>query len=150
MTFHLFLASLLAGGIGIGGLTAGEKPRPSGFADRCQKILDLQIAVHEGTRSLHKVIQDTPDKKPRPEDQQAALKLVASQEDIILEATKAIDMLEAEKVAVTLLEVFREVRKDMERVQRRLKMSDVGMDTQAVEQEIIDALKEMNSALKKR
>jgi hypothetical protein len=171
MKSRMFLASLLAGAIGMCGLTAGEQPRPSqsndlkepnqlrdekterplaDLMDRCQKTLDMQVTVYDGTKGLHKVIQHTPDKKPRPEDQQASLKLAANERDIVLEATKAIDMLEAERAAVAVAEVLREVRKDMERLQLRLKGSDVGIDTQALEQDVIETLKDVISSLKKR
>jgi hypothetical protein len=168
-----FLASLLAGAIGLCTLTAGEQPRPSGSADpekaarkmheekqdrlladlkeRLQKMLDMQNAVHDGAKALHKVIQDTPDKKLRPGDEEAARKLAASETDIINAATKAIDKLEAEEPGVAAFaEVFRSVRKDMERLRDRLKNGDVGPDTQAAERDIIEALKDMISALKDR
>jgi hypothetical protein len=171
MKSHVFLTSLLAGAIGLCSLTAGERPRPfqaddlkeanqlreektdqllAGVKGRLQKMLDVQIAVYDDTKGLHKVIQDTPNKKPRPEDQQASRKLAANEKDLVSEATKAIDVLEAEGVAVAFTEVFREVRKDMERLQLRLKISDVGMDTQTLEQEIIETLKDMISSFKKR
>ena len=171
MKSRVFLTSLLAGAIGMCGLTAGEQSRRSqpdepkranrlreektdrllaGLADRSQKMLEMQIAVHDGTEGLHKVIQDARDAPRRPKDQQASLKLAANENDIVLEATKVIDMLEAEGGLAATTEVFRELRKDMERVQLRLKITDVGMDTQAIEQDIIDTLKEMISALKKR
>jgi hypothetical protein len=172
MKTHAFLISVLVGAISALALTAGEQPRQSQADDpkkvqkvseeeqertleklgrHCQKMLDMQIAVHEGTTSLHEVIEGTDEKKPRPEDQQAALKLAANEKDIAREATKVIDMLEAELASlVAFPEVFRELRKDMKRVQRRLRNSDVGDETQAIERDIIQTLKEMIWSLKKR
>jgi len=58
-------------------------------------------------------------------------------------------MLEAEGTAVAFPEVFQQVREDMKIVQRRLELADVAPVTQAIEQDIIDTLKEMVDALKK-
>jgi hypothetical protein len=173
MNYRRFPPSLLAAAIGLCALTAGEQSRPSGSADpekaaqkmreekqarlladlgdRLKKMLDMQNAVHDGTKALHKVIQDTPDKKPRPEDEEAARKLAATETDIINAATKAIDKLEAEEPEVAAFaEVFRSVRKDMELLRDRLKKGDVGTDTQAAERDIIETFKDMISALKDR
>jgi hypothetical protein len=161
---------LLLGALWGRGLTAGEQPRastsddlkkvsqpyeqkarqaPADFTDRCRKMLDMQIAVYEDTRRLHSVIQSTPDKKPRPKDQQACLELAGNEQQIVIEVTKIILMLEKEGTAVAFPEVFRELRKDMKSAQQRLTLTDVGMDTQAIEQDIVDTLREMVSALKK-
>jgi hypothetical protein len=166
-----FLAVVLAGAIGMCGFTAAEPPRPSplddlrkpnqlsegkteqmlaSLPDRCQKVLDKQMAVYDGTKKLHKVIQDTPNKKPRPADQQASLKLAALEQDLIREVTKVIDVLKAEETLTAFTEVFREVRKDMERLQLRLKRCDVGKDTQALEQDLIETFQEMIAGFKKR
>jgi hypothetical protein len=167
---HLFLASLLAGVIGTGAPTAGEQPRAAGSDDprkasalreekgqrlpasllsRCQKLLAMQIAVSAGTVDLHKVIEGTADKKPRPRDRRIALQLADNEKAIIVAATKAIDVLKAEGAAAAFREVFRGLRKEVKRVQRRLESSDVGTDTQALEAEVIDTLKEMIASLKK-
>ena len=42
------------------------------------------------------------------------------------------------------------MRKDMERLRQRLGRADVGADTQALEQNLIDSLEEMITALKSR
>jgi uncharacterized protein (DUF849 family) len=167
----MVLACLLTGAISICALPAAEQPRESNsdnpkkvkklseeepnrtldaLKDRCQKMLEMQIAVYDGTQGLHKVIEDAADKKPRAEDRLASLKLAADEKEIVLEAAKAIDTLEAELAAVAFPEVFREMRKDMKRVQRRLKNSDVGADTQAIEQDIIQTLREMVASFKSR
>src|SRR5438552_2153753 len=111
MKSRVFLGSLLAGAIVLCSPTAGEQPRPSEFddlkpvnqlrekkperpladlADRLRKMIKLQSAISDGTRALHEVIQSLPDKKPRPEEQQTARQLAATEHDIIRAATKAI------------------------------------------------------------
>jgi hypothetical protein len=116
---------------------------------RCRKMLDMQVAVLAGTEQTHKSIQARADKKAAREDQQNALRLSDQEKDIILEANKAIQMLEEEGSAVAFPEVFQQVREDMKHVQRRLEIADVAEVTQAVEKDIIASLQEMIEALKK-
>jgi len=116
---------------------------------RCRKMLDMQIAVLAGTESSHRSILSHTDKKPAREDQQNALKLSDNEKDIIMEANKAIQMLEEEGSGVAFPEVFQQVREDMKHVQRRLEIADVAEVTQAVEKDIIASLQEMIEALKK-
>jgi hypothetical protein len=144
------MASLLVGAISLLAVTSGgsqanpsrEKKLESLLADlvgRCQ--LDMQIAVHKGTVRLDKVIKNTANKMPRSNDRQAALKLSDDEKDIVAEATKAMDILKA--AAVAFPEIFDQMREDMKRVQSRLANGDVGLETQAIEQDIIDTLKDM-------
>jgi hypothetical protein len=85
----------------------------------------------------------------RDEDRRTAVALSDNEKDIIVEATNAIELLEAEGSAVAFTRALRDLREDMLHVQRRLEISDVGMDTQGIEQEIIDTLKEVIEALGK-
>jgi len=116
---------------------------------RCQKMLDLQIYVQDGTTRVAKEIDKNADKQATRDQKQDSLKLSDKEKDIVTEATKAIEMLEAEGSAVAFPEVFQQVREDMKNVQRRLGVVDVGKVTQGVEQDIVDTLKEMIEALKK-
>jgi hypothetical protein len=158
------LGSLLASALGVFALTAGEQPPPaqadarteanqareeeieaplSTLEVRCKKMIEMQIAVYDGTKGLQKIIEGHTDKKPSPEDNEIAIKLSEKQKAIIAEATKATDILKAEGTAVAFAEVFELLRDDMKCVQKCLGMSDVGTATQAVEQDIINTLKEM-------
>jgi hypothetical protein len=116
---------------------------------RCEKMLAMQINVQDGTIRVAKEIAKTEDKKATRDHQQDSLKLSDKEKDIVVEANKAIEMLEAEGSAVAFPEVFQQVREDMKNVQRRLGIVDVGTVTQGVEQDIVDTLKEMIEALKK-
>jgi hypothetical protein len=116
---------------------------------RCEKMLAMQINVQDGTIRVAKEIDKTPEKKATRDQQQDSLKLSDKEKDIVTEATKAIEMLEAEGSAVAFPEVFQQVREDMKNVQRRLGVVDAGKVTQGTEQDIIDTLKEMIEALKK-
>lgn len=129
-------------------LAEGKTVPLADYAERCRKMLALQIAVSDGTRALRKAMEGTADKKPGPKEKETAAKLAGQEKVIIQQATTAIDMLNAEGVAVAFTEVFQELRADMERVQRRLEMGDVGPATQSLQQDIIDILKEMLGAIR--
>lgn len=88
---------------------------------RCRKMLDMQIAVLAGTEATHRSILSHSDKKPAREDQQNALKLSDSEKDIIMEANKAIQMLEEEGSGVAFPEDFQQVREGMEQVREGMK-----------------------------
>jgi hypothetical protein len=92
----------------------------------------------------------TADQKPRPNDKQASLKLSGKEEDIIAQATKTLDMLKAETNRHAIIEVIQNLREGMKHIRRRLKSRDVGIDTQAIEQDVTDTLKDMIKALQRR
>src|SRR5205807_4544829 len=102
---------------------------------RCEKMLAMQINVQDGTIRLAKEIDKNADKKASRDQQQDSLKLSDKEKDIVTEATKAIEMLEAEGSAVAFPEVFQQVREDMKNVQRRLGLVDVANVTQGIEQD---------------
>jgi hypothetical protein len=116
---------------------------------RCEKMLAMQMQVLAGTEGISRSIESHKDKKAARNDQQQSLRLSDDEKEIVVEATKAIEILEAEGSAVAFPEVFKQVREDMKHVQRRLGIVDVGTVTQAIEKDIIDTLKEMIEALKK-
>ena len=122
---------------------------PATLVDRFRKMLEMQIDVQRGTARLSEVIGGNPGKQVRDEDRRTAVALSGNEKDIIVEATNAIELLEAEGSAVAFTKALRDLREDMLHVQRRLEISDVGMDTQGIEQEIIDTLKEVIEALGK-
>src|SRR5262245_4411840 len=124
MTVRFYLAALLAA-MNISPLAA-EQSKPDAakqaqlreevleqllitLEHRCLTMRDLQVAAYEGTKALHKIIESHADKKPRPEDQEAASRLAESQKAIVTEATTAINMLLAEGTAVAFPEVFEQV-----------------------------------------
>lgn len=116
---------------------------------RCERMLAMQTQVLIGTESVDKGIKGNADKKASRKNEQDSLKLSDDEKEIVREADKAIEMLEAEGSAVAFPEVFQQVREDMSHVQRRLGVVDVGTVTQAIENDIIETLKEMIEALKK-
>ena len=116
---------------------------------RCEKMLAMQIAVKDGTVALDKIITSNPDKKSSRAEDQKALELSDKEDEISKEANKALTLIEAEGSAVAFAEVFKQVLGDMNTTAGRLRRADVGEVTVAIENDIIDALKEMVAALKK-
>ena len=117
---------------------------------RCEKMLAMQQMVLAGTERVDKLVTATADKTATREHKQDSLKLSDNEGDIVVEATRAIEILEAEGSALAFPEVFQQVREDMKHVQRRLGVTDVAKVTQEIEIDIIDTLKEMIEALKKK
>ncbi len=116
---------------------------------RCRYMLEIQMEVYDGTVRVDKAIGTNPDKKASRAEEQRALQLSEREEVIVVEANKAIQILEAEGTAVAFPQMFEQVRDDAKNVARRLGKADVGAVTQVIEQDIIAALKDMIEALKK-
>jgi hypothetical protein len=116
---------------------------------RCEKMLMMQQQVLVGTVDVETAIQKNADKKPTRVNKTDSSKLADREKEIVQEANKCIDILEAEGTAVAFPEVFQQIRADMMHVQKRLDLTDVYDVTQGIEQDIIDTLKEMIAALKK-
>jgi hypothetical protein len=145
--FYVFLFVVAVGMVTPGTGRSDDHRALPDILKRCQKMLDSQTAVLSNTRDLDKVIQPTAGKKASPEEKQAALKLATDEKKIVEEATKVIEILEAEGV-VAFTESCREMRKDMERLQQRLVGGVVGAGTQAMEQNFINTLKEIVMSLR--
>ena len=114
----------------------------------CRNMLTMQTAVRNGVVSLQKRIDYNLDRKPTHSDRRAAVKLAREQAAIVREATRVLKMLEADS-AVAFPEVFRQLRDDMKRAQLRLKTGDIVRARRNIEDDAIEVLQEMLSALRK-
>lgn len=112
---------------------------------RFQRMLALQLIVYDGTMKLGKI----PAAEVQARHGSKARELAQQEEEIALEATKAITLLREEGSAVAFPEAVEQMRDDMRIVARYLQEAKVGELTQAIEKEIIDALQEMIEALQK-
>ncbi len=112
---------------------------------RFQRMLAMQLVVYDGTVKLDKTPTDD------RSDRHAArsLQLARQEEEITIEATKAITLLRDEGSAVAFPEAVEQMRDDMRIVVSRLERTEIGELTQGIEREIIDALEEMIDALQK-
>jgi hypothetical protein len=122
---------------------------PLGLKARCAKMLAMQIGVYNGTKTVAWASGANAGKQPSRPNWEDALALADEQQAIIREASQAVRMLEGEGSAVAFHEVFTQVRDDMKDVQRRLRGADAGKVTQAIQEDIIDTLREMIKALER-
>jgi len=109
----------------------------------CKKLLEMQEAVCRETRSLESDLKEAEDDKTRAAIAQQSTDQSVTQNKIVGECTRALEMLEEEGLTFAFPESFRQLRRDMMNVEARLKSTDVGALTQSIEQDIIDELKQM-------
>jgi hypothetical protein len=118
---------------------------------RCARMLAMQIVVKDSTVKLDEKIlevrKDKGDERPLALDSNG---LSDKEYDIVKEADRALALLENDGSAVAFAEMFQMVRKDMLTVKDRLGLTDTGSVTVAVEDQIINNLKDMVDALKKQ
>lgn len=112
---------------------------------RFRKMLDAQMQVYEGTQRLDKVPAEDRDR----DDVIEAGRLSRKEGEIVVEAEKALAMLQEEGSAVAFPEAVIEIRDDMITIRDRLAEADTGALTQGVEEDVIAALEEMITALEK-
>jgi hypothetical protein len=117
--------------------------------NRCRQMLEMQKMVLEGTVAVDRSVRSAREQKPTRTHHQQAGRLADKEKDIAREAGMAIDLIEQEGSDVAFAEVFRQVRTDMEDVQKRLEQTQVGRATQAIERDIISTLEEIIAALRR-
>ena len=113
---------------------------------RFQKMHTMQTMVYNGTVIL--------DKTPKGEQWTSrhdgrARELAQNEDEIALEAVKALDLLRAEGSSVAFPEAIEQMRSDMLIVAGRLEKSETSELTQAIELDILEALSEVIDALQK-
>jgi hypothetical protein len=113
--------------------------------ERFVRMLEMQREVYEGTQRLDEVPQEQWDRNHGLE----ARRLSRAEAEIVLEADKALNLLREDGSAVAFPEAVQQTREDMQQVVQRLARAQVGNVTQAIEQDIIEALEEMIEALQK-
>ena len=112
---------------------------------RFQRMLAMQLIVFDGTIKLDK----TPEADRSSRHAARALQLAREEDQIAVEATKAITLLRDEGTAIAFPEAVEQMRDDMRIVGARLERAEVAELTQSIEREIIDALEEMIDSLQK-
>lgn len=115
---------------------------------RCNKMLMMQTEVYNTTKAIHDTVTKNGGQKATA-DVQKSQQQADKEGEIVAEADRCLKLLETEGSAVAFTRVLEEVRADMVAVQRRLGVTIVDTDTQAIEENIIAMLKEMIAALKK-
>ena len=112
---------------------------------RFQKMLQMQLSINNDTVQLDKV----PSEERASRHTAKSIQLSRQEEEVALEATKALTLLREEGTAVAFPEAVEQMRDDMKLVATRLERFEVGELTQVVERDIVEALKEMIEALQK-
>jgi hypothetical protein len=112
---------------------------------RFQKMLTMQLLVYDGTQKIAKMVDSDGSSRRTAR----ALQLARQEDEIAIEASKAILLLREEGSAVAFPEAVEQVRDDMRIVESRLERTEAGELTQGIEREIIEALEEMIEALQK-
>jgi len=117
----------------------------AGLEARFQKMLAQQLVVYEATKKL--------DATPRTEwgsrHFSRTRELAGQEDDISLEAARALALLREEGSSVAFPEALEQLQEDMRIVARRLGESEVGELTQGIESDIIEALEELIEALQR-
>jgi len=116
--------------------------------NRINKMLVMQIEVYEATKAIDGNVQKNMNEIGAA-DRQKSLMQGDREGEIVVEADRAMKLMENEGSAVAFATVLNEVRIDMIAVQRRLSQVYVDKPTQVIEEQIISMLKDMAEALKK-
>lgn len=115
---------------------------------RVAKMLAMQTEVYQATVRIDGAVKKNNNQATTADKQKAGIE-AEKEGSIAEEAAKALRLLEGEGTAIVFAGVLAEARKDMEAVQKQLNSTNVGSDTQLVEEQIIAQLKRMLEALKK-
>ena len=112
---------------------------------RFRRMLDMQLAVYEGTLRLDKV----PVAQRNHVDEMEAGKLSRKETAIALAASQVVNLLKAEGTSVAFPEAVNQLRADMQQISSRLAKQKVGEFTQAAEEDVIEGLEELIAAVAK-
>ena len=115
---------------------------------RCEYMLQMQKEVRDATVQIEDAVGKNRDKKPTRADIQRSQGQADKEGEIAKEARKAKALVDAEGTAVAFSEIFGQLVRDMEDVQRRLAKGDTGLVTVRIETDIIQMLEQMIEALK--
>ncbi len=111
---------------------------------RFRKMLDEQVAVYEQTKSLAASEVDV----PAHELEIASGRLRRQEESIVRDADRALVLLHEDGTSVAFPIAMEQSREDMVTVAQRLGNVKLGLLTQGLEEDIIEALEETLAALK--
>jgi hypothetical protein len=115
---------------------------------RVAKMLRLQIEVYEATKQIDGQIKKNNNQTTTANRQRASIE-GEKEGEIVVEADRALRLLEGEGTAIVFAGILSLVRKDMDTIQQQLNRTEVGGDTQLIEEQVIAQLKQMLESLKK-
>ncbi len=111
---------------------------------RFRKMLSQQLLVYNDTITLAKT-----GKKDDPTFEAKSKQLARNEDEIVVEAEKALVLLKSEGSSVAFPDAAEAIRDDMTTIVQRLDRADPGELTQTIERNVIEALEEMIDALQK-
>lgn len=117
----------------------------AGLEARFQKMLAQQLIVYDATTGL----AATPTNEWGSRHFGRARELASQEDEIALEAARALALLREEGSSVAFPEAIEQLQQDMQTVAQRLGRPDVGELTQGIERDIIEALEELIEALQR-
>lgn len=112
---------------------------------RFRRMLEMEYGVKNGTLKLARI----PEEERITRHAERATQLSRDQDAVILEADKALVLLREEGSSVAFPEAVQQMQEDMEIISDRLRRIKVDELTQAIEDDVIESLKEMIEALRK-
>jgi hypothetical protein len=115
------------------------------LAARFRKMLELQMAVYEGTVRVDRV----PEADRDHDDEIEAARLGRNESKIVHEADKTLLVLHEDGSSAAFPEAIEQMRDDMRQVADRLAAVKVGTVTQELEKDIMAALEETIAAIEK-
>ena len=110
---------------------------------RLRKMLEAQNDIYNRTVKL----DESADRAPEHEREIASATLARKEEQLVGEVDRALILLREDGSSVAFPEALQQVREDMESVANRLRSVKPDKITQAVEQDIIETLEEILTAL---
>ncbi len=112
---------------------------------RFRKMLLMQLTIRKASGQIEEIEDD----KQLPRHRARSIQLARDEQDIVVEADKALIILREEGTSVAFPEAVLQLREDMRVVSERLNEFKVDELTIAIEDDIIEALEEMVEALRK-
>lgn len=111
---------------------------------RFKKMLAAQLIIYHDTVRLSKA-----DESEKASVQARAVKLSQAEQDVLIDADKALVLLKEEGSSIAFPESVAGIRQDVQTLVGWLRDAKVGELTQAVEKDVIEALEELIEALQK-
>ncbi len=111
---------------------------------RFKKMLAMQLIIYHDTVRLSKA-----DESEKASVQARSVKLSQAEQEILIDADKALVLLKEEGSSIAFPETVTGIRHDVQSIVGWLRDTNVGELTQAVEKDVIEALEELVEALRK-
>jgi hypothetical protein len=112
---------------------------------RFRKMLEMQVEIYEETQRL----DDASDTAPQHEVEIVAARLSRQERQIVRDAERALVLLREDGTSAAFPEAVEQARDDMTAIAERLAQVRIGLITQGLEEDVIQALEETLATLRK-